>query len=54
MVPTPELVQFILPSAALAFSMNSFIDWIGDCAGTTNTLGDAPITISGTKSLSGS
>jgi hypothetical protein len=52
-VPAPGLVQFILPPADFAFSMNSFIDLIGDCAGTTNTLGEAPINISGTKSLSG-
>ena len=53
-MPTPELVQFILPPAAFAFSRKSFMLLISDCAGTTNTLGEAPITISGTKSLSGS
>ena len=53
-VPTPGLVQFILPGLALACAISSFIDWILDCAGTTKTFGDAPITMIGVKSLNGS
>ena len=53
-VPTPGLVQFILPGLAFACAISSTIVWILDCAGTTKTFGDAPITMIGMKSLNGS
>src|SRR5215217_1500225 len=46
-VPTPALVQFNLPGLAFAPSSSSGNDLIGDCAGTVNTLGDAPSTMMG-------
>ena len=53
-VPAPGLVQLNLSGLAFAFSMNSFMLLISDFSGTTNTFGEAPSTISGTKSLTGS
>src|SRR5215510_3948236 len=53
-VPTPELVQLSLPGLALACSISSGSDLMGDDAGTVNTLGDAPSTMMGSKSLYGS
>src|SRR5262247_3575200 len=53
-VPTPELVQFNLPGLALALAIRSGSDLMGELAGTVNTLGDAPSTMIGSKSLNGS
>src|SRR5215510_14272666 len=53
-VPAPGLAQLNLPGVALAFSISSGSDLIDDCAGTVNTLGDAPTTMIGAKSLNGS
>ena len=53
-VPAPGLVQLNLSGLPFAFSMNSFMLLMSDFSGTTNTFGEAPSTISGTKSLTGS
>ena len=53
-VPAPGLVQFSLPGFAFALAMNSGMDLISEASGTTNALGEAPITMIGTKSLNGS
>ena len=53
-VPAPGLAQLSLPGLAFALAIRSGNDLISDCAGTTNTLGDAPMTMTGVKSLNGS
>ena len=53
-VPAPGLVQLSLPGLAFALAISSGMVLMSDCAGTTKALGDAPMTITGTKSLYGS